>query len=53
MDNQQIIDGLIARDGEITQKFFFEDCKPLFRSIIKSVLSYEVDYDEFVSELYI
>lgn len=53
MDNQQIIDGLIARDGEITQKFFFEDCKPLFRSIIKSVFSYEVDYDEFVSEFYI
>ena len=53
MTDKQIIEGLINRDGEITQKFFFEQCRPLFTSIIRSVFSYKVDYDEFVSEFYI
>ena len=53
MEDNVIIGKLIARDGEVTQKFFFEDCRPLFRSIIKKVFSYDVDYDEFVSEFYI
>ena len=53
MTDQQIIQGLIARDNAITQEFFFERCRPLFYSIIRKVLSYEVDYDEFVNELYL
>ena len=53
MEAKEIVERLIARDGEVTQKFFFEDCRPLFKSIINNVFSYEVDYDEFVSELYI
>ena len=53
MTDQQIIQGLIERDNAITQEFFFERCKPLFYAIIRKVFSYEVDYDEFVNELYV
>lgn len=52
MTDQQIIQGLIDRDNKITKYFFFEKCQPLFRSIIRFVFSYKVDYDEFVNELY-
>lgn len=53
MSDQQIIDALIARDERVTQQFFFENCRPLFLSIIHYVFSYEVDYDEFVNEFYL
>lgn len=53
LSNQEIIDALISRDEYITQQFFFGNCRPLFISIIRSVFSYEVDYDEFVNELYL
>lgn len=53
MTDKEIIQGLIARDAKITQQFFYKDCRPLFRSIIRHVFSYEVDYDEFVNEFYI
>ena len=53
MTDQQIIRGLIARNNAITQEFFFERCRPLFYAIIRKVFSYEVDYDEFVNELYV
>lgn len=53
MNDRQIIEALIARDGRITQQFFFKDCRPLFMSIIRHVFSYAVDYDEFVNEFYL
>ena len=53
MTDQQIIEALIARDERVTQQFFFRNCRPLFLSIIRYVFSYEVDYDEFVNELYL
>ena len=53
MSDQQIIEALIARDERVTKQFFFENCRPLFLSIIGYVFSYEVDYDEFVNELYL
>lgn len=53
MSDQQIIQGLIARDNRITEEFFFVQCRPLFTAIIRQVFSYEVDYDEFVNELYL
>ncbi len=52
MTDEEIIRGLIARDNEITRQFFFVQCQPLFRSVIRFVFSYKVDYDEFVNELY-
>lgn len=53
MTDQQIIEALIARDERVTEHFFFKKCHPLFMSIIRHVFSYEVDYDEFVSEFYL
>jgi len=53
MTDQEIIQGLIARDNRVTREFFFVKCRPLFCSIINKVFNYEVDYDEFVNELYV
>lgn len=53
MTDQEIIQGLIARDNRVTRDFFFVKCRPLFCSIIQKVFDYEVDYDEFVNELYV
>lgn len=53
MTDQEIIQGLIARNNRVTEEFFFVRCRPLFRSIIQKIFDYEVDYDEFVNELYI
>lgn len=53
MTDFEIIEALIARDNGVTQEFFFERCRPLFHTIIHKVFDYEVDYDEFVNELYI
>jgi len=53
MTDQEIIQALIARDNRVTQDYLFEQCIPLFMSIIRRVFDYEVDYDEFVNELYL
>lgn len=53
MTDQEIIQGLIARDNRVTEDFFFVKCRPLFISVIKHVFDYEVEYDEMVNELYI
>ncbi len=53
MNDKQIVEALIAHDKQVTQQFFFKDCRPLFVSIIRRVFSYSVDYDEFVNELYL
>lgn len=53
MSDKEIVEALIAHDREVTELFFFKHCKPLFMSIIRNVFSYDVDYDEFVNELYL
>lgn len=53
MTDRARIEALIARDEQVTEHFFFEECRPLFVSIIRHVFSYEVDYDEFVNEFYL
>ena len=53
MTDGEIIQALIARDNRITEEIFFVQCRPLFTAIIRQVFDYEVDYDEFVSELYL
>ena len=53
MTDKEIIQGLIARDNEVTEEFFFVKCRPLFLSIIRRVFDYEVEYDEVVNELYL
>lgn len=53
MTDQEIIQGLIARDNRVTKEFFFDKCRPLFCSIMQRVFDYEVEYDEMVNELYV
>lgn len=53
MTDRELIQGVIARNEKITKDFFFTQCRPLFCSIIGMVFSYDVDYDEFVNELYV
>lgn len=53
MTDLEIRDALIAHDNRVTSEFFFEKCRPLFHSVIRRVFSYDVDYDECISELYV
>lgn len=53
MTDKEIVEKLIARDNKATYEFFFTRCRPLFVSIIRSVFSYPVDFDEFVNEFYL
>lgn len=53
MTDQEIIQGLIARDNRVTKEFFFDKCRPLFYSIMQKVFDYVVEYDEMVNELYV
>ncbi len=53
MTDQEIVKGLIDRDQKITQEFFYGKCRLLFYSLINKIFDYEVDYDEFVNELYV
>ena len=53
MTEHEIIQGLIARDNQVTKIFFFVKCRPLFYSVMRTVFDYEVDYDEMVNEFYI
>lgn len=53
MTDIEIVNALIERDEMVTREFFFQRCKPLFYNIITMIFPCEVDYDEFVNELYI
>lgn len=52
MTDQEIIQGLIDRDNHITEQFFYVKCRPLLTAIMRLVFSYQVEYNEMVSELY-
>lgn len=53
MTDEEIIEELIARNEKVTEEFFYHKCYPLFISVINMIFDYEVDYDEFVNELYL
>ena len=53
MTDQEIIQGLIARDERITQDFFFRRCQPLIYALISKFYPNGADYDELVSDLYL
>lgn len=53
MSDKDIIDALIAHDEQVTEQFFFKNCRPLFMSIIRNVFNYNVDYDEVINEFYL
>lgn len=53
MTDQEIIQGLIARDERITKDFFFSRCKPLIYHMIEFYFPNETDYDGYIGELYV
>ena len=53
MTDQEIIQGLIARDNRVTEEFFFVKCRPLFFRVMMLVFKHEVEFDEMVNELYV
>ena len=53
MTDQEILQGLINKDSQITEDFFFKQCKPLLSSIIYNVFDNDAEYDELVNELYL
>jgi len=52
MTDQEIIEGLIARDAKITRDFFFRRCQPLIFALISKYYPNGADYDELVNDLY-
>lgn len=50
---KDIIDSLVNKDGAITQRFFYQNCRPLFYKLIGDIFTTHVDYDELVNELYV
>lgn len=52
MTDNEIIEGLKARDNRITEQFFYVKCRPLLMTVMRLVFRHPVDYDEMVSELY-
>lgn len=53
MTDQEIIQGLIARDERITTDFFFRRCQPLIFALISKYYPEGADYDELVNDLYL
>lgn len=54
MTDEEIVEALIAHDEQMTEQFFFTNCRPLILSVIVRVFDTQnVDYDEIISELYI
>ena len=56
MTEPEIIEGLLARDNSISYDFFYsfkeKSFRPLLTNILKYVFSYQVEYEEAVSEFY-
>lgn len=52
MTDREIIQGLIDRDNQITDQFFYVKCRPLLTAIMRLVFNSPVEYNEMVAELY-
>ena len=53
MTDQEIIQGLIGRNKDITREFFFIRCQPLIYALISKYYPEGADYDELVNDLYL
>ena len=53
LTDRDLVEGLINNNPFIIKYFFDTKCSPMFRYIINTVFSGDVDYYELVSELYI
>ena len=52
MTDKEIVDGLIARDNDIT-RYFLEKYNPLFSKLVLLVFERSVDKNECINELYL
>lgn len=48
----ELIQGLKARDENITHDFFFRKCRPLFNAIIRDIFDNDADYCELINAFY-
>jgi RNA polymerase sigma factor (sigma-70 family) len=51
--SSDLVKALIEKDDVVTQRFFYQNCRPLFYKLIGDIFSTHVDYDELVNELYV
>lgn len=49
---KRIVEGLISRDEEVTNGFFYAQCKPLFSAVAREVFMDEMDYDAIIDSFY-
>lgn len=52
-EDLEIARALIRRDGEITRKYFFQQCYPLFKSFFDNYYTDCANCKEFIDEIYI
>lgn len=52
-EDLQIAQSLISRDIDITRKFFYQQCYPLFKSIYDNYYTDCINCKEFIDEIYI
>lgn len=55
MTGQEIVQKLIERDNDVTNEFFFNKCKQMFKAIIYEIGGTKkgYEYDDLINELYI
>lgn len=53
LTDQEIIIHLIQKDSKVTRWFFYEKCRPLLLSLMRSLFDHPVDYDEMVNSAYL
>ena len=52
-DDLQIASALIKRDGDVTRRYFYQQCYPLFKSIYDNYYTDCACCKEFIDEIYI
>ena len=53
MTDKEIVEALLRHDPRTTRWFFFEKCRPLLLSILKSIFDGKANYNAMVNELYL
>lgn len=49
----EIVKRLVQKDEVVTRWFFYEKCRPLLLSLMRSIFDHPVDYDEVVNSVYL
>jgi len=51
--DKQTVSGILLNDEQVVLHFFFEECKPMFRYIIRKIFNDQIEEEELINELYI